>query len=62
MLITKQSSFTNKMNTMDIAMTQDTLDLIQEGGSMIHLAPTLSVAECEFLFSGVTPEEMRQLN
>ncbi|NRA77073.1 MAG: hypothetical protein HRU18_02600 [Pseudoalteromonas sp.] len=59
--ITKKSAITGKENTMEVDIHADQLRRIQSGASMHKVVPHLTLAECEFLNSGCTPEEMATL-
>ena len=57
MKITRTSPFTGKVNTMDIAVTEDQLAR-WEGGELIQRAmPNLSPSEREFIMTGITNDE-----
>ena len=62
MRISRISSISKKTNSMDINMSCDDLARISDGESMMKIVPNLTLAECEFLYSGCTPNEMSQLN
>lgn len=61
MLITKTSQMSNKEHTMDIDVTFDQLDRIDNRRNskelIQNIVPNLSKEEREFLMTGITPTE-----
>ena len=57
MIIYRRSVITNKLNSMDITVTDEQIKKWQEGMMIQDAMPELSVDEREFLINGVTPEE-----
>ena len=57
MLVTKKSTMTGNVNT-----TQDQLDLYNNGGVLIQsVFPNLTQGEREFIKSGTTPSEWKNM-
>lgn len=60
MKITKTSTLTGRVHTMDLPITQEQIDR-WERGTLIQVAmPRLNPDEREFLISGITPEEWEE--
>jgi len=57
MIIERNSPFSGKTNTMNIAVTQEQLDAWRSGTLIQHAMPHLSADEREFIMTGITPEE-----
>lgn len=58
MLVTRTSAFTGKVHTLDLAVTQEQLDLYANTATLLQDAfPHLSFADREFIKTGVTQEE-----
>ena len=57
MLITRKSTFTNNVHTMDINVTQEQLSAWESGTLIQNAMPHLSADEREFIISGITPQE-----
>jgi hypothetical protein len=61
MQITKTSQLTGKENTLEIDITPDVLQLVENrrdlGLKIQQIVPGLSAGHREFLISGITPEE-----
>lgn len=58
MKITRTSMFTGIVREMDLPVTEEQMALFESGGALIQVAfPHLSVAEREFILTGVTQEE-----
>ena len=55
MKITKKSTLTGKVHTMDLNVTQEQLDRWQRGTLIQTAIPQLRPDEREFLISGITP-------
>ena len=57
--VTRQSILTNKMNTMELPITQGHLDMydIIGGLHVQHIFPHLDKSQREFLINGITPQE-----
>ena len=60
MEITKTSTISGKSNTMDLQITQDQIDLWNNGELIQRAMPNLNVGEREFLISGITPQEWEE--
>lgn len=57
MLITRKSPVSGNVNTREINVTQEQLDA-WAGGMLIQQAmPNISADDCEFIKTGITPEE-----
>ena len=57
--VTRQSVITKKINTMELPITQEHLDLYETVGDMLiqDAFPNLDKEQREFLLSGITPQE-----
>ena len=57
--VTKQSIITKKMNTMELPITQEHLDIYETVGDILvqDAFPNLNIGQREFLISGITPDE-----
>jgi len=65
MKIIRKNNLTGKENTMELDITQEQLDEINQPGhlrrNMQEIVPDLSPEEREFLISGITPEEWEEI-
>ena len=61
MLVTKKSSISGKINSMELPITEAQLEAHQNGGFAQDVFPNLSVEEREFLISGITPNEWNEM-
>ena len=57
MQITRKSTFTGAINTMDIPCTQEQLDRWSAGEKIQDVMPDISADHREFIMTGTTPEE-----
>ena len=57
MIITRQSPFTGRLNTMDIDVTQAQIDKWKAGTLIQFAMPNLTPDEREFIMTGITPSE-----
>jgi len=58
MIITKKSTLTGKMNTMELDITNSQLKRYEEGNDLVqNIFPNINSDGREFLISGVTPTE-----
>ena len=57
MLVTKQSIVSGNVNTMDLDITTEQLELWESGKLIQEVFPQLGLDEREFLMTGMTPEE-----
>ena len=57
--VTKQSVITRKMNTMELPITQEHLDMYETVGDVLvqDAFPNLDKWQREFIISGITPDE-----
>ena len=57
--VTRQSVITKKINTMELPITQEHLDIYETVGDMLiqDAFPNLDKEQREFLLSGITPQE-----
>jgi len=57
--VTRQSVITKKINTMELPITQEHLDIYETVGDMLiqDAFPNLNIEQREFLLSGITPQE-----
>ena len=61
MTVTKTSSFSGNTNTLDIDVTEEQIAAWQ-GGELIQCAmPNLTADEREFIKTGITAEEWKEL-
>ena len=60
--VTKQSVITRKMNTMELPITQEHLDMYETVGDILvqDAFPNLDIGQREFLISGITPQEWNE--
>jgi len=62
MLITRRSQFSGKVNTMDINITQKQYDdFLQDTRPIQKIFPFLCPDEREFLITGCTPQEWKEM-
>jgi hypothetical protein len=61
MLITRTSRISGKTNTMDIDISQEQLDKYNNGCLIQDVMGNISVDEREFIITGITPEEWKEL-
>lgn len=61
MLVTKKSSISGKINSMELPITEAQLEAHQNGELVQDVFPNLSVEEREFLISGITPNEWKEM-
>ena len=62
MQVTKISTMSGKSNTMELNVTQEQLDRYAQGGILIQQCfPNLTPPEREFIKSGITPTEWKQM-
>ena len=65
MLIMKQSSISKEYHSMDLNITQDQLDRIENRFNtkelIQNIVPSLTPGEREFLMTGITEQEWNQL-
>jgi hypothetical protein len=57
MLVTKTSVLSGVTRTMDLPITYEQLCLWRDGMLIQRAMPNLSADECEFLMTGITPDE-----
>ena len=57
--VTRQSVITKKINTMELPITQEHLDIYETVGDILiqDAFPNLDKEQREFLLSGITPQE-----
>ena len=60
MIITRQSPFSGKVNTLDIDITQAQIALYQAGELIQNAFPNISADEREFIKTGITKEEWEE--
>ena len=61
MLVTKQSTISGKMNSMELPITEAQLKAHRNGELVQNVFPTLSREEREFLVSGISTKEWNDL-
>ena len=57
MKVTKKSTLSGKISTMELDVTKEQLSLYEGGELVQNVFPDLSINEREFLISGITPDE-----
>ena len=57
MEITRKSMLTGIVHTLDLSVTQEQLNLRQDGALIQDVMPNLSAEEREFIITGITPKE-----
>ena len=57
--VTRQSVITRKINTMELPITQEHLDMYETVGDILiqDAFPNLNAEQREFILSGITPQE-----
>ena len=57
--VTRQSVITKKINTMELPITQEHLDLYETVGDILiqDAFPNLDAEQREFILTGITPQE-----
>ena len=57
--VTRQSVITKKINTMELPITQEHLDIYETVGDILiqDAFPNLDAEQREFILTGVTPQE-----
>ena len=57
--VTRQSAITRKINTMELPITQEHLDMYETVGDILiqDAFPNLNAEQREFILSGITPQE-----
>jgi hypothetical protein len=60
--VTRQSIITRKMNTMELPISQEHLDIYDTVGDILvqDAFPNLDKGQREFLISGITPDEWNE--
>ena len=61
MLVSKKSSISGKINSMELPITEAQLKAHQNGELVQDVFPNLSAEEREFLISGITPNEWNEM-
>ena len=62
MLVTKVSSISRKVNSLELDVTQEQLTRYELGLGLIqHIFPNLPHGEREFIKTGITPQEWEEL-
>ncbi len=62
MEIARKSQYSGEWNVMELDITQEQLDAYEDGeGRIQDILPNLSPDEREFLMTGITPEEWKQI-
>jgi hypothetical protein len=60
MIITRQSPFSGKVNSLDIDITQAQIALYEAGELIQNAFPNISADEREFIKTGITKEEWEE--
>ena len=57
--VTRQSIITKKINTMELPITQEHLDIYETVGDILiqDAFPNLDAEQREFILTGITPQE-----
>lgn len=61
MQITRVSVFSRKKHTMEIPVTHEQLAAWHDGRSIQYAMPNISPEHREFIMSGITPEEWKEV-
>ena len=61
MMISMKDPFTGEVNTMDIPVTQDQMDLWQSGVLIQNAMPNLTPDQREFIMTGITADSWDNL-
>lgn len=61
MLITRRSMFTGKIHQVDLPVTQEQIDRYNNGVLLQNAFPDLTSEQREFIKTGVTPEEWKEV-
>ena len=61
MIIRRKSKYSGEVNEMDLDVTDEQIADWQGGTLIQHAMPNLSADEREFLISGMTPEEWKEM-
>jgi uncharacterized protein (DUF779 family) len=62
MLVKMRSTFTGKINEREINVTQEQIDAWKNSGKLVQdVFPGLSRDDREFLMTGITPEEWKDV-
>jgi hypothetical protein len=61
MLITRTSSVTGQIHTMDLPVTWEQFDKWESGALIQEAFPHLTAGEREFILTGITPEEWKEV-
>ena len=61
MIITKTSSLSGIVRTMDLPITEEQLNNLEDGMSIQDAMPNLTPNEREFILTGVVEEEWEEL-
>ena len=62
MIITRTSPMTGRINKMDINVTEDQIKQWRSGALIQNVMPNLSPSEREFIMTGITENEWKELN
>ena len=62
MIITRTSPMTGKVHNMDIDVSEDQLEKWKSGALIQMVMPNLSPSEREFIMTGITDFEWKELN
>ena len=61
MILRRKSKYSGEVNEMDLDVTDEQIADWQGGTLIQHAMPNLSADEREFLISGMTPEEWKEM-
>lgn len=59
MILRRTSLISNKVNEMDLDITQEQLNRWRRGEKIQNVFPHLTADEREFIMTGITPEEWK---
>ena len=62
MIITRTSPMTGRINKMDINVTEDQIKQWRSGALIQNVMPELTPSEREFIMTGITENEWKELN
>lgn len=61
MIVQRRSPLTGKVNSREIAITQEQLLAWQSGALIQNVMPNVSADDREFIMSGYTPEDWKKM-
>lgn len=61
MKVTKKSPLTGQVNSMDLDITEEQIKKFKDGALIQNAFPNLTADEREFLLTGYTPEDWKEM-